>query len=534
MNSNIDFSECLNELMRAADLKNSKLAKAINVDASLIYKWLNNKSIPPYNSRHIDLIAHQVLKNTNNSYQSKNLNEFLKKNITGCFEINENNKFDLLKNILSESQGYSIEKRKKLKKNSMNTSVLNKSFTNVSTNSIHSCCNYKDTLSNVQIITGHEAVFSAILNLLETASTSTLSNETIMITYLTEMSKISQYPAVTNKWKELLLKLTQKGCKVISLIHVNNDNTRNTKIVDDMLSPISTGNYQIYYTSGNNYPLPFELILIPNVGSLFCISSCNKDQIDSAFLLKDKEALNIFSGYYYQILATTKPLLKSCLPVESIGFQRDFSEIEEIPGNRFSMLSELGTLTIPLSLYEQNLKKSNISSDDLLKKMMYHKIKIDAFQSQVKHYKFREIIYDECISNLINNKQYSYLDKYYLCNDMIVKNDDIIKHLSNAIRLLKKYQNYEIGLANNKLICSILSTNWIVKENSAVSLISYSSKNLDSQEGEEVPNTLHGYTITQPNIVKAYECYFDNIWQQIQPNKKDIICKLENYITLLS
>lgn len=536
MNPNKDFSECLNELMRAADLKNSKLAKAINVDASLIYKWLNNKSIPPYNSQHIDLIVNQVIKNTNNSYQSKNITDFIRKNLAG-HEINENNKLELLRKLLIESQGYSIEKKKKIKNKAINAQVHtmgNKPFVSTSNTSQGSHAISQDTFSNVQIISGHEVVFSTALQLLETASAANfISSEPIMITLLTEMNKLPCYPAFNNKWRDILCKLTQKGWSIIYLVHIDNNNTRNLKIIEDMLVPISTGKYQVYYTNGNDYVLPFEIVFVPRVGSLFCVPSMDRHQVDSAFLLKSKEALNIASGYFYQLLASSKPLLKSCLPLEYIGFQKYYYKVEEILGNKYSLLRELSTLSIPITLYENNLQKSKLPKEERLHKFSYHKQRIKAFESQVKHYKFREIIYDECLINLIERKKYSHLDKYYTFDDMTITNDDLIKHLSNIIYLLKKYENFEIGLANKKLLSSIPVTNWIVKENSAVAIITCAPEISAHHENDELINTSRGFIVSELNIIKAFECYFHSLWNQIQPDKKEVISQFESFISLL-
>ncbi|MHB8065820.1 MAG: hypothetical protein ACYDG2_24920, partial [Ruminiclostridium sp.] len=388
--------------------------------------------------------------------------------------------------------------------------------------------------SNLQIITGYEDVLNTALQLLETASTAnSISTEPIMITLLTEMNKLPYYQDFNNKWRNALCNLTRRGWSIIYLVHINNNNFRNFKIIEDMLIPISTGKYQVYYTSGNEYTLPFEIVLVPGAGSLLCISSVDKHQVDSAFLTKSKDAINIFSGFFYQLLASSKSLLKSCLPID-LGFQKLYCETEETLGNRFSLIRELSTLSIPITLYEQNLKKSKIPNEERVNKFLYHKQRIKTFESQVKHYKFRDIICDECIVNIIERKKYSHFDKYYTFNDITITNDDIIKHLANTIYLLKSYKNYEIGLISKNLIGSLPITNWIVKENSAVGIITYTPENSGYLESDEFINTSRGFIVSESNIIKAFECFFCNLWNQLQPDKKEIISQFENYIKILS
>ncbi len=538
MNSNIDFGECLNELMRAADLKNSKLAKAINVDASLIYKWINNKSIPPCNSQHIDLIVNQIKKNTINSYQSKNIMAFIKKHLAGCSEINENNMLNLLRKLLIESQGYSIEKKKNSKKNSkkIQYNFDNKAFAwKPPYLSESSHFNHYSSFLKTQIIIGYEQVSNAVLQFLEDASTiNSISAEPIIITLLTETSFFTCYSSFNTRWNNALCKLIKKGWSIIYLVHINNNTTRNLKIIEEMLSPISTGKYQVYYTSGNDYAMPFEIVYVPLSGTLLSVSSVDKRQVDSAFFIRNNDALNILNGFFHQILASSKPLLKSCLPIKNIGFQKEFSEFEESLGNRYRFIREFNALSFPIIQCKQVLKKSNISSEEIEKIFLYHKHRIETFESQVKHYKFRDIIYDQCINNIIERKKYSYLDKYYTSNGIAITNDDIIKHLSYIIHTLKIHENYEIGFISKNKISSIPLINWMVKENSAVGIITCAQENLNHHENDESYNTSRGFFIYESHIVKSYEYYFYNLWNQIKPNKKEIISQFENYIKLLS
>lgn len=538
MNSKIDFGECLNELMLAADLKNSKLAKAINVDASLIYKWINNKSIPPYNSQHIDLIVNQIKKNTINSYQSKNIIAFIKKHLAGCSEINETNMINLLKKLLIESQGYSIEKKKNSKKNSnkIKYNFDNKAFAWNPPYSLESShFSHYNSFLKTKIIIGYEQISNSILQFLEDASTiNCISAEPIIISLLTETSFLSCCSSFNTRWNNALCKLINKGWSIIYLIHINNNTNRNLKIIEKMFIPISSGKYQVYYTSSNSYAMPFEIVFVPMTGALLSVSSVDKRQVDSSFFIRDKDTLNILNGFFHQVLASSKPLLKSCSPINNIVFQKEYSQIEECLGNRYSVIRELNALSIPIIQYEQNLNNSNNSNEEIENILLYRQHRIETFESQIKHYKFRDIIYDQCITNIIEKKKCSYLDKYYTSDGIPITNDDIIKYLSYIIYTLKNHENYEIGLLSKNKISSIPLINWMVKENSAVGIITCAQENQKNHKSDESNNTSRGFIIYESHIVKSYEYYFYNLWNQLKPNKKEIISQFENYIKLLS
>lgn len=73
--SYIKFSECLTSLLSILDISANRLSKAINVDSSLVNRWVNGKRIPGYDSIHIQTIADYFAKNILNSIQAQRLNE---------------------------------------------------------------------------------------------------------------------------------------------------------------------------------------------------------------------------------------------------------------------------------------------------------------------------------------------------------------------------------------------------------------------------------------------------------------------------
>lgn len=116
MVSNIEFGQYLKILLDAVDISGSRLARTINVDPSLINKWINGSRIPPYNTAYIDSISDYISKNIINSYQNKRINETLQ-----MFDLESkiDEKADMafkIKLALLEAQGYSLEKRRMKKR----------------------------------------------------------------------------------------------------------------------------------------------------------------------------------------------------------------------------------------------------------------------------------------------------------------------------------------------------------------------------------------------------------------------------------
>jgi hypothetical protein len=262
----------------------------------------------------------------------------------------------------------------------------------------------------------------------------------------------------------------------------------------------------------------------------------NKHQVDSALFIKDKEAIDMFKGYFLQLLKTSKPLLNTFYPVNNIEYENEYSKIEEMLGNRYIVKWGLNTLSIPISLYEKNIMKLNIPTYEMEKKISVHTKKIRAFESQIRHYKFRDIIAEDFLTNIIScntNEFYNKTNKY---GEIISSKENIIERLTNTILMLTNYDNYEIGLSNHSQIDFLPMTDLIIKENAMVLLFA-SPREVQQQSSDILLKTERGFAITEPNILKAYEYFVDNLWSQIEPinkNKKELIFKLQYYIKLLS
>ncbi|TAH60404.1 MAG: XRE family transcriptional regulator, partial [Gottschalkiaceae bacterium] len=78
MKSCLEFGECLKLIVSSLNITYNQLARGINVDPSLVSKWINNKRVPPYNSNHIQNIAKFISSTVSSSQQERNINEVMK------------------------------------------------------------------------------------------------------------------------------------------------------------------------------------------------------------------------------------------------------------------------------------------------------------------------------------------------------------------------------------------------------------------------------------------------------------------------
>jgi len=161
----IPFGECLKRILCILDISINRLAKAINVDNSLVNRWVNGKRIPAYNTPYIDSITDFVARNIRNSFQVQQIDE-LYAEICNLYDSEYPIK-DKIRILLQEAQGYSIEHRKREKaRNKENSGICHRIRTEITGKEKA----IFDLSSEDKIIIGTENILSAVADLLTAVS----------------------------------------------------------------------------------------------------------------------------------------------------------------------------------------------------------------------------------------------------------------------------------------------------------------------------------------------------------------------------
>ncbi|WP_054750058.1 helix-turn-helix transcriptional regulator [Ruminiclostridium josui] len=134
MPTNMKFGECLRYLLSIFEVSIAKLSKVINVDNSLVNRWVNEKRTPAYNTDYVEKISEYLSGCILNSYQLQYLDEFFIK-VCGDYNIEIDTK-EKIKKILLQAQGYSIEYKKNLPKENKNLFKVKKTLKEMNTNNV--------------------------------------------------------------------------------------------------------------------------------------------------------------------------------------------------------------------------------------------------------------------------------------------------------------------------------------------------------------------------------------------------------------
>jgi len=541
--NNVTFGECLKRLLSALDVSMNRLSKAINVDNSLVNRWIHGERIPPYGTSYIDNIADYLSKNVHNTFQINRLNEALQNE---CKYINDaDNIEEKIKKVLYESQGYSIENKSKEKKKIKNKAIKmnNTKLTNVSQvnfenenkieisrNNIPDFNRTVELSSNDKIIFGTENIFSAWIYLLDNAlKQDCIDNKIIHLTF-----NNSRVDIINNNDKLIVLrdhfsKAINKGWKVLILVKLDNNIGRTVNFIKFVWPLIETEGLILYnYKKYGIADAEKETYVMPGVGALSVFTDNENSGIDCAFYLRSKQAVKVLEDYFNLLLKNhTRPLLKKYNRDSYIEYCSLLIEAAENIGDHMLYKSTFDTLMLPEDLYKKLLKKNMLSSGEIKKSFGYFKKQESAFKKNIQYYNYKEIYPADVINNLISTHQFHL---YYYSGVKLIKLEigDIIELLKNIIDIIKTYANYSIAFIHKKFDKS--------KENDFCCTIK-ERKAIFFEEYNLLDNVLEvRLSIEEPIFVKAAEEYFKNTWDHIVPGykeKAEIIQLLQRHIDVL-
>lgn len=161
--------------------------------------------------------------------------------------------------------------------------------------------------------------------------------------------------------------------------------------------------------------------------------------------------------------------------------------------------------------------------------MAFHRNRLSAFFANVQDYQYYDIYSADSIKDLMKHRQY-YLYSPAGIELIDLEVQDIIELLQNVISLLKTYHNYNIAFItrNGDIEHSVHSAYYcVVKERQAVFLEVFELSGVKPEVR---------LSITEPMLVKAFDAYFKEIWEQIAPvnkNKQEVIDWLQSQIAHL-
>lgn len=527
--TSILFGECLKLFLTSLDISNNRLSKAINVDSSLVNRWIHGKRVPPYHSNYIESITEYLSHNVHNTLHEQQINLIY-------FNVFAENgmEHDISKKIqmvLLEAQGHSIEydKRKKQElKHQLSDKVQTSNVTNEDqySNLHQDVLPYTDLSTDDKVIFGVDNIFAASFYLLDRAANhKSKVHDFIYITYRSFI--YSENTSHFIKWREIIQKAINNGWKIILLVKMNHNTNRIIRFMNYMFPLIQTGKLILYYIKNyESIATGDELVVVPDIGVLSSFSTDLHSGSNCGLYITNKSAIHIYQSHFHAFLEKhAQPLMRFFS--DRNDYCSYLTESEDNIGNRFLYRYCFSVLTLPEHLYEKFIDKKKLASDAKNLAISFYRKRLSAFHSNIQTFEYKDVYMTASIKDLMKTHQF-----YFYSNTgneaMYMDPDDIIEYLENIIHLLQKYENYKIAfLPESHYGENMESFCCVVKERITV-LFEANNQSPNTQE-------LH-ISITEPSFVKSTYEYFNELWEQIAPayrEKSEVIAWLKYQITIL-
>ncbi|MGK0468644.1 hypothetical protein [Clostridium sp.] len=498
MITKVKFGEYLKLLLSSLDISNSRLAKGINVDSSLISRWLHEQRIPSYHGNYIESITNFLCGNILNSIQEQRLNDVLNI-VCGNIDITMSWK-DRIMRALLEAQGCSLEDKKL--RNDKKIDLSN---------------------DNNNIIIGRKNVLAAILSLIEVAGKEKCENNNVICLSSDNNLDLIKIQEDFAGWKEAILEALINGWTVKFLFKLNQNLKEIINLILISIPLIQTGRFLPYFYKTYDTPsLGREVIVIPYKEAFSCFSTGINSEIDCAMHTVNQVGIDIlYKNFNSILLPLSKPLIKYYDLEENIAYNNSLAESDDTAGRRFMFNDSLSLFLIPNILLKKLLGKLQYTDDHLIETLELHNRSESSFLLNLKQYEHFDIYTLRSIRNIIKDKKLSF-HSFNMVNTLDFDSEDIILFIQNIINLLKTYDNYKISFVNeifHKFDENNISSFTIKEKYSAH--IGFSKLNIVIQE---------------PMVVNAFEIYFEKIWEQISPidrNKKEMINWLQHQVHAL-
>jgi transcriptional regulator with XRE-family HTH domain len=420
----------------------------------------------------------------------------------------------------------------------------------------------KYDLSERQEYTRMEDVANCVLSMLQKARELSEKGAGEVCVTTQGASSIFLHLGWEDRWHQAIDEVMRRKWSVVSLYRLTGDMKRAFEVIQEIRTlSVYPEQYipRCFRQIGSLRPT-YNLLIVPQVGTLWALSTHNPDVVDAAFFYPDNEKYKLytlsFSNHFNLLFTETVQLARTYKP-RSPEWDDTLAATSQREGAEFVANDCLDTLSMPPALYDELLEKSlaiaNARSSMAFRRRKTHHIQSrEAFERHVQTFEYRTIMPKKSFENALGlsndalgkcrypvdylpKTQYPpNLNQTHDINKYIVVDESLaIAHIKRLIDDLRRYNNFEIALIpiRHPYEKYVALTPWFVKGETSVLTAIYRENKKDINQ-LELASLLE---ITDTSIVRSYRQHFLDIWEEIADQdklkqKENVIRELEGTI----
>lgn len=490
---NGDFAEVLATLIQAHDSSARALAVALDLDVSLVYKWLRRERTPALISGHPEAIA-----------QFLNLDASERAALRAAQE----------RSLAQGSRKTSVPRRVMAL---IGNIVTREAKADAAATTSDGDRRTPALPPDQPVLHTREDVQLAVLNVIGGALAPDACGDTMLCTFQGE--GLGPFDGdLSARWQEAMQRALRNRWRIEHIWRLNRDLQRSVSLVDSTLDLLGAGEYHpLYIDAAETLSPPYDLIIRPD-RALVMLATQNTTSVDAAIVTHDQEQIRLWRDHYQQLRALARPPLQRFLPKQSTAAGAVLTKTEEqFPGRVFvkyglSLITEPASWCNPSSHWARLIQQQGF---DVPRFLEYRSRRLAAFQRHVRTAIYRDICPEQAVELMVETG-------VYLANGqreplVEVPPEARREHLLNVIRLLREQENYHLALVPDDALARVRispDTFWEVLGGTQAML------NTPTQDARRRAAAMD-VVITEPQIAAAFQFYFDSLWERIPPLNRD-------------
>ena len=532
--------EKLGFLIKTFKSNNSKLAKAINVDPSLVSKWRNGKRVISKDSPYIEAISDYFLGVDLLQEEKDILINMLKRfnpHINMCsraqmkrymtewfFSTDDDSGKTDMQQYVSNHQIFDVNDI--LIKFNHITSTPPGTNDSAKFEKIN-IPTAKGEAGHYEAFRGKEGKRQCALHLINSMLASDRPLELLLYDE-SNMDWLVEDRKFLTDFGEIMRQLILRGHKIVIIHNVNRELSSIMAIMDFWLPLHLTGCVESYFSAKSLSGTTNKTLCIARGSSaIVSINSLNSADDSYIFLTKDEILVKLTEDLFMSYLAKCRSLIKVYRSINIDEFYNELMNMEEKLGSVYTLRNKLTSLAIPFETYSKLLDALPLTETGKRERLRFHIRRVKNFKERIKYYRFVEIINIDMFETYNFEGLFKFEGLDFLTTEAVkCSPEDFIAYMTNLISFLKEYANYEVILVklNSTISQNRVSIN--VKTDSTAIVSS-----CDTNDSNPV------IMITdQDHIVEGLKHYLLNLIDSLpatRTKKESVIEKLKENVAVL-
>ncbi len=496
------FGGYLDALLAERTLTPHNLASLLELDLSLVYKWLRGERTPRFNSGHADRIAealHLPLTERQTLFQSQVRS--LRERPAHRSRLAPRSRFvsapvdGLIDHRMMSFPGRAPTPR----------GVKGSTATPVD-----------------GAVRGPRAALEAASEILATAPPPRSLEQTIQLTWQGEGALEPFHPPFGTNWVYEMRGALARGWKAKQIWRLNRDISRSVTLVQTMLDLVGAGAYESYFIPKQETLLtPYDMLIVPDHAAALFFATVDGSTVDSALVTHDPAQIALFSAHFELLAKSAQPLMES-YPRRLVGlFDKVQAESElRSPGRLFvkyspSVMTEPADFNSETSFMAERMRDLGFTGVALRQRLERRRERLMALLAHAETTDYRDICTMQSIEDIVEHG-------WYLENAQIrpTKGAPVAerrRHLENAIAVLERYPHFQLALLDEDEARELKVTRETMWEILGEQRVFINACSIDSDDQPVYMDI----TLNEPSIVAAFVDYYESLWQRIAQEHRD-------------